>query len=199
MEYFLSWESVTSVIEVRPPVKGGDVSREINIMSASLRWNGHTLVMLLGLALALPAAADKPSWASRGKHGSGERFERHYERNSNRRHDRDSQVERTRGSFIERDREAIRKYYVAGYLWGDCPPGLAKKHNGCMPPGQAKKWPVGAPLPRDVVYYELPPTLVVKLGAPPSGYQYVRVASDILLISLGSRMVIDAVRDLGGI
>ena len=21
----------------------------------------------------------------------------------------------------------------------DCPPGLAKKHNGCMPPGQAKK------------------------------------------------------------
>jgi hypothetical protein len=21
-----------------------------------------------------------------------------------------------------------------------CPPGLAKKHNGCMPPGQAKKW-----------------------------------------------------------
>jgi hypothetical protein len=22
---------------------------------------------------------------------------------------------------------------------GSCPPGLAKKHNGCMPPGQAKK------------------------------------------------------------
>jgi hypothetical protein len=22
---------------------------------------------------------------------------------------------------------------------GGCPPGLAKKHNGCMPPGQAKK------------------------------------------------------------
>ena len=26
-----------------------------------------------------------------------------------------------------------------GYRAGGCPPGLAKKHNGCMPPGQAKK------------------------------------------------------------
>jgi hypothetical protein len=26
-----------------------------------------------------------------------------------------------------------------GYGAGGCPPGLAKKHNGCMPPGQAKK------------------------------------------------------------
>jgi hypothetical protein len=26
-----------------------------------------------------------------------------------------------------------------GYGAGGCPPGLAKKHNGCMPPGQARK------------------------------------------------------------
>jgi hypothetical protein len=26
-----------------------------------------------------------------------------------------------------------------GYGGGGCPPGLAKKHNGCMPPGQARK------------------------------------------------------------
>lgn len=26
-----------------------------------------------------------------------------------------------------------------GYGVGGCPPGLAKKHNGCMPPGHAKK------------------------------------------------------------
>lgn len=26
-----------------------------------------------------------------------------------------------------------------GYGQGDCPPGLAKKHNGCLPPGQANK------------------------------------------------------------
>ena len=27
-----------------------------------------------------------------------------------------------------------------GYAYDNCPPGLAKKHNGCMPPGQAKKY-----------------------------------------------------------
>jgi hypothetical protein len=26
-----------------------------------------------------------------------------------------------------------------GFNEGGCPPGLAKKHNGCMPPGQARK------------------------------------------------------------
>src|SRR5213076_2278041 len=29
--------------------------------------------------------------------------------------------------------------YGNGYGRGGCPPGLAKKHNGCMPPGQARK------------------------------------------------------------
>ena len=31
-----------------------------------------------------------------------------------------------------------------GYGNGGCPPGLAKKHNGCMPPGQARKLARGA-------------------------------------------------------
>lgn len=28
---------------------------------------------------------------------------------------------------------------INGYWQGNCPPGLAKKHNGCLPPGIAKK------------------------------------------------------------
>jgi Ni/Co efflux regulator RcnB len=52
-------------------------------------------------------------------------------------------------------------------------------------------------LPRDVVYYDLPQQLVVRLGVPPSGHKYVRVASDILLIALGTSMVVDAINDLG--
>jgi hypothetical protein len=36
---------------------------------------------------------------------------------------------------------------------GSCPPGLAKKHNGCMPPGQAKKaYDVGQRYNRDFGY-----------------------------------------------
>ena len=91
----------------------------------------------------------------------------------------------------------MREYYVREHRAGHCPPGLAKKHNGCMPPGQAKKWHVGRPLPRDVVFYDLPPRLVVELGVPPSGHRYVRVASDILLIAIGTGMVGDAIDDLG--
>ena len=37
-----------------------------------------------------------------------------------------------------------------GYGVGGCPPGLAKKHNGCRPPGQVKKlYRVGQRFPRD--------------------------------------------------
>lgn len=81
---------------------------------------------------------------------------------------------------------------------GFCPPGLAKKGNGCMPPGQARQWQMGRPLPREVQYYPVEPAVQVRLGHPPAGHQFVRVASDILLIAVGTGMVIDAIQDLGG-
>lgn len=68
-----------------------------------------------------------------------------------------------------------------------------------MPPEQAKKWHKGRPLPREVVYHDLPPGVVVQIGIPPSGYKYVRVAADILLIAIGTGMVVDAIEDLGRI
>ena len=90
-----------------------------------------------------------------------------------------------------------REYYSEQFRGGRCPPGLAKKNNGCLPPGQAKKWHVGQPLARDVIYYEVPRQLVVQIGVPPPGYRYVRVASDILMIAIGTGMVMDAIQDLG--
>jgi Ni/Co efflux regulator RcnB len=99
--------------------------------------------------------------------------------------------------FEDRHRAAVRDYYVTEYRSGHCPPGLAKKNNGCMPPGQAKKWSVGQTLGRDIVYYEVPSALVIRIGTPPPGYRYVRVAADILLIAVGTGMVIDAIADLG--
>lgn len=99
--------------------------------------------------------------------------------------------------FEDRHHAAVRDYYVEYERGGRCPPGLAKKRNGCMPPGLAKKWSMGRPLPREVVYYDLPPQLVVQIGLPPSGYKYVRVAGDILMIAVGTAMVVDAIQDLG--
>jgi len=37
----------------------------------------------------------------------------------------------------------------------------------------------------------VPQTLVARFGPPPSGCRYVRVGSDILVISIGSRVVLD--------
>lgn len=77
--------------------------------------------------------------------------------------------------------------------------GLVKKNNGCMPPGQTRKWLVGQALPRDVVYYSVPQSVVVPLGVPPPAHSYVRAASDILLIAIDSNLIIDAIQDLGRI
>ncbi|HEY9573444.1 MAG TPA: hypothetical protein VIR76_10025 [Pusillimonas sp.] len=98
--------------------------------------------------------------------------------------------------FNDQQRSYLREYYGNEFRAGRCPPGLAKKHNGCMPPGQAKKWRRGYPLDRDVIFYDLPPTIVARIGLPPSGYRYVRVASDILMIAVGTGLVVDAVADL---
>jgi Ni/Co efflux regulator RcnB len=88
------------------------------------------------------------------------------------------------------------RYYDTQRTAKKCPPGLAKKNNGCLPPGQAKKWHMGQPLPGEVVFYPVPNEVIVRIGLPPQGYRYVRVANDILLMAIGSRMVVDAIEDL---
>jgi hypothetical protein len=82
----------------------------------------------------------------------------------------------------------------AVYSRGHCPPGLAKK--GCIPPGQATKWRRGYPLAQDVTFYDLSPGIARRMGRPPAGYRYIRVAQDILMIATGTGIVVDAVYDL---
>ena len=141
---------------------------------------------------SVPAFADKQDEKGKGhdKDGWHDKGKGHRERDA-----RDDDRGR---HFDDRQRVVVHDYYD-GEFRSDrrCPPGLAKKHNGCMPPGQAKKWKYGRPLPRDVVYYELPPPLVVRLPPPPAGHRYVRVAGDILLIAVGTAIVVDAIQDLG--
>lgn len=103
------------------------------------------------------------------------------------------------GYFGDSQRTVIRNYYGEQLKAGRCPPGLDKKNIGCMPPGQARKWAAGQVLPRDVVYYSVPRSVVVQLGAPPPAHRYVRVASDILLIAIGTSLVVNAIQGLGQI
>ena len=101
------------------------------------------------------------------------------------------------GSFFSnKDIDIVLRYYSGKFSEGHCPPGLAKKNNGCLPPGQAKKWRVNYPLPDDVVYYDLPRALLEELARAPEGHKYVRIAADILLITIGTSIVIDAIEDL---
>lgn len=104
---------------------------------------------------------------------------------------------RTGAYFQDRQRSAVLEYYGTQYRAGRCPPGLSKKNNGCMPPGQTRPYIVGQRLAPAVIYHAVPSAMVISLGVPPSGHRYVRVASDILLIAIGTGMVIDAIQDLG--
>ena len=156
-------------------------------MTCTIRLALLTAAIVAALA-APPAAADKPEWAGGGKG---------VDRAQKGRSDKAGPAAPQGQHFAGRHRDAVRDFYATEFKGGRCPPGLAKKQNGCMPPGQAKKWKVGQPLARDVVMYDLPPKLVTVIGIPPPGYKYVRVASDILMIAIGTSMVIDAIDDLG--
>lgn len=160
----------------------------------------HAMVFVIaGILAASPVLADKPSW---GSHDKVEKHDRREKQSHGRDHDDRSFHQRDRDDFREhryfddRHRTVIHDYYSERFHTGHCPPGLAKKHNGCMPPGRAKQWYIGRPLPRSVIYYDLPPTIVMQLGPPLVGHRYVRVGSDILLIAIGTGLVVDAILDL---
>lgn len=153
-------------------------------------------VVLMAALSAGTALAERPEWAGQGKDGRNE--QKGQDKGKKKQQERQVNPEvRIGGFFGDQQRVVIREYYDKQYRAGRCPPGLAKKNNGCMPPGQAKKWAVGQPLPRDVVYYPVPQSVVIGLGGPPAGHKYVRVASDILLIALGTNLIVDAIPGLG--
>ena len=167
---------------------------------------GKLVLISTAIISAGSAIADKPNHAGKGKQDKNHQKEQHYDRDDGQQHDRNkSYPDRDRSNytggsfFIDRHRTIVRDYYANEFRSGHCPPGLAKKQNGCLPPGQAKKWVIGRPLPRDVLFYDLPPVIATNIGLPPPGYRFVRVASDILMISVGNGLVMDAIQNFGGL
>jgi hypothetical protein len=144
-------------------------------------------VVLLSVAFAASAFAQKDKDKDDKGHGRGQD------------HDRGAPHATSQPGAVvisDRDRGTVYNYYRGEHAAGRCPPGLAKRDNGCLPPGQEKKrWAVGQPLPMDVVYEPLPPVLVGQLSVP-AGYQYVRVANDVLMMAVGTRMITGALADL---
>lgn len=98
--------------------------------------------------------------------------------------------------FRDEQRQAAWRYYGKQQARGRCPPGLAKRNNGCVPPGLVKQWSLGQPLPALLIRHDVPRDVVLQIGPPPAGYTYVRVGNDILLLALGTMIVVDAIEDL---
>ncbi len=167
---------------------------------------------LASLLVASPSFADKDDHG--GKHGNKhaekaeKRAEKAYEKAEKREDKDDEKSEKRARKYRDRDdvrvgqyfndsqRQAARTYYVQQYGDGRrCPPGLAKKNNGCMPPGQVS-YVVGQPLPRTVTVYQVPQPVIVQLPLAPPGYRYVRIGNDLVLISPQSQVVVDVITGL---
>lgn len=169
------------------------------------------LILLSALMFCGAAMAQRPGGAGGGRHDGGDRDHRDHRDNRDNRAkggkhsqgpDRQNavRIEIQAGAYFQdRQRSAVQDYYGTQYRAGRCPPGLSKKKNGCMPPGQARYYSVGQRLAPSVVFHNVSSAIVVTLGVPPSGHRYVRVAADILLIAIGTGMVVDAIQDLGGL
>ena len=161
---------------------------------AGARWR-RLGAALLGVAFlaAAPAWADPPSGKGGGK-GQGQGQGQGQGRGAEGKEHGNPQGGRPSG-FAANDRSVIQSYFATPTSGPNCPPGLAKKNNGCMPPGQAKQYTIGRALPAGVVMYPLPGSLLGRL-APPPGYQYMRVGSDILMLAIGTNMVVSALTDM---
>lgn len=191
------------------------------LLKSRLMQGSRNLALMVAVALVCSTSfAEKPEWAGGGKEGHGNKHDNKHENKHEKKDHRGQGDEhgkqqdahgdegkksghgpradavRVGGYFGDHQRVVVRNYYGEQFRAGRCPPGLAKKNNGCMPPGQAKKYRVGQPLARNVPYYTIPQNVAYQLGTPPSGYRYVRVSSDILLLAIGTSMVVDAIQNL---
>jgi Ni/Co efflux regulator RcnB len=125
-----------------------------------------------------------------------EKAEKHAEKRAEKRHREDI---KHGAYFNDQQRTYVRQYYTQQYGDGRrCPPGLAKKNNGCMPPGQARQWAVGQPIPRGVTVYSVPQPVIGHLPPAPYGYRYARIGGDIVLIEVQRNLIVDVIHALLG-
>jgi len=157
----------------------------------------NTLIAAIVATLAAsPAFAGegKGKGGAGGKHGATHaQVQKHGGKHARALDNRQVRVDGDRRGRVNRDRFAYADTRVAV---AGCPPGLARKSNGCLPPGQAKKLAVGQPLPYGAVY-TIPSNVLVTLPPPPLGYRYAVFQNQVVLVS-DQNIVVDIIRTLLG-
>lgn len=98
-----------------------------------------TAIVCMAAVAAIVSAA--PAVAKPGNGHGGHKAAKHQKHQSQQRGLRDDRASRG---------------YGEQRFGASCPPGLAKKNKGCLPPGQAKKFAVGSRLPSSLSRYNLP-------------------------------------------
>lgn len=160
-------------------------------------WIGNALLTCAMAAFAAGNAVAQPP----GSPGNSGKQHQHAQRNAPAHaapgQDANHLANEASRFFDETRQSKIREYARQRGRAGFCPPGLAKKNNGCQPPGQARKWRHGERLPDTVRGYPVSEELHAVLGNVPDDYRLVRVANDLLLIRAGSRLVVDALANMG--
>jgi Ni/Co efflux regulator RcnB len=132
-------------------------------------------------------------------HGNDKHAQKQHEKAEKHAAKRERQEIKPGTYFNDQHRTFARDYYSQHYGHGrNCPPGLAKKNNGCMPPGQARKWDVGQPIPRGVTVYSVPQPVLVHLPPAPYGYRYARIGGDIVLVQQQNNLIVDIIQGLLG-
>lgn len=159
------------------------------------------------LALVLCALAAQPAFAKGKGNGKGQDdypHEESYDDKSKHGHGHNSEAivvpvpipsPGTTIVFDTHHRERIQTYLHEHYQ-KKCPPGLAKKGKGCLPPGQAR-YVIGGDLPAH--HEPIPAYLFERLGPPPIGTQYVMVDTDVLLVTEATKKILDAVTLLSAV
>lgn len=161
-------------------------------MKFANRFSPLTIALvLLGCLFALSGPAEAKNNKHNKSHGKhhAEKGESH-KRHGN--HDDGFNV----NVIIDRDRSLLLNHLESSR---HCPPGLAKKHNGCLPPGQTKKYAPGMVVEPDVIWHPIPSELLHRLRPPPHGALYVQVDQNVLLVTEATRKVLDAVTLLSAI
>ena len=168
----------------------------MTVLNLSQRFLALAMVSLFVSAPVFGKDKDKDDDHGNGKGKNAQKHEYKEERKAEKRERKNIQP----GTYFnDQQRTYVREYYVQNYSNGKkCPPGLAKKNNGCMPPGQVKNWVVGQPVPRGVLLYTVPQPVIRQLPPAPYGYRYVLIGGDVVLVQQQNNLIVDIIVGLLG-
>ena len=170
----------------------------------------HIVALAIASLLMAGPVLSKGKGDDEGEHGNGKGNGKHAQKYQDKQDKREAKEykkaeKRERKEiapgtyFNDQQRTVVREYYVQTYIDGrKCPPGLAKKNNGCMPPGQVRNWVVGQPVPRGVTVYSVPQPVILQLPPAPYGYRYSRIGGDIVLVRQQNNVIVDIIQGLLG-